>query len=159
MISNNNLSFYEPTPTKIIKPFIWYKEEQSLKNNENYFEISVMMDELIFIVEISQELENSQKMESFIQNYDIHFLKELLLFEKNVLVSKTLNFETESNFSKNYPIDFYDKSFFKNKYLQRVGFLKEKFKNENSVNYNQTKECSESQCCFLAKQYKEKMYL
>ena len=82
------LNILDSTPNKI-KPFISYREEKILKNDQNYLEVSIVMDEITFIIEVSQELENSPKVDSFLQNYDIYFSKYMRAFEENFLINNS----------------------------------------------------------------------
>ena len=152
------LNILDSTPNKI-KPFISYREEKILKNDQNYLEVSIVMDEITFIIEVSQELENSPKVDSFLQNYDIYFSKYMRAFEENFLINKNCIIKKENDILKNINFfEFYDRGYFTSKYLQRFKKFEEINQVEVAPKYQaENAKCNDQNCFFQMKLFKNKM--
>ena len=160
LISNRNI-FSDSTPTKV-QPFSSYRDEQTLKNNQNYFEVSMVIDEMIFIVEISSEMENSLKIDNFLQNHNDYFSKYMRAFEDNFLINKSCNLEKETHLLKHLNVfEFYDRGFFTSKYIQRFKKLQEMYQANSYVGKNvqqiENRKCTDINCQSQTKIFKHKM--
>lgn len=158
---------------KKIVPFSNYKEEFSMKTDQNYIEVKEIMDELLFFVEISFEsITESHKIGNFLCDYKKILKEKLIKLEEN-----PENNENKEDFLEDnqiLPLDLIEKQYFQEKYVQRIRGLKAKlieFQRENPTEYpdynknigNTIMSCRKQEievkgyCCSHAKVLKQKM--
>lgn len=135
-----------------------------MKNDKTYVEVKEVVDEMIFLVEISHEMLNgSQKTEDFLNDYHRKFSQNLKNIEDGS--ENSIEFYKGNLILSNI---FLNRDYFRQKYLIRLQFLKEKhfmaenqefpqISIQNDVHSGEKKLKNKGFCCSESKKMKEKM--